>query len=106
MKPMKVGGNMGTKQPNDGLKGLLAETGWSETQLAREVNRVGSKAGTPLHYSQSSVSHWLTGTMPKKQVRVFVWKRCPASWRGPSRMRRQGFQPKAHPLPTSTPLKD
>ncbi|MGH4034164.1 hypothetical protein ACQB60_35185 [Actinomycetota bacterium Odt1-20B] len=49
---------------NSALERLLAETGWTEEQLAREVNRAGQEAGLDLRYDRTSVSHWLRGRQP------------------------------------------
>ncbi|WP_327270061.1 hypothetical protein OG233_26260 [Streptomyces sp. NBC_01218] len=57
---------------NEGLARLLGEAGWTGTQLASAVNRIGTEAGRPTAYEQSSVSHWLAGTMPRKAVRPVV----------------------------------
>jgi tetratricopeptide (TPR) repeat protein len=49
---------------NAAMRGLLAETGWTEARLAREVNTAGAEAGLALRYDRSSVSHWLAGRRP------------------------------------------
>lgn len=63
---------MAQKTPNQALARLLREANWSETQLASAVNRVGTEVGRPTKYSQSAVSHWLSGTMPRKETRAAV----------------------------------
>ncbi|MFD5127238.1 tetratricopeptide repeat protein [Streptomyces olindensis] len=63
---------MAERKPNTKLARLVDESGWTETQFAREVNRLGTEAGTPLRYDQSAVSHWLAGTMPQRKVRGFI----------------------------------
>ncbi|MDT3397482.1 tetratricopeptide repeat protein [Streptomyces sp. B1866] len=60
------------KQPNAALAALLRAVGWSESRLAREVNRVGTEARTRLRYAQPSVSHWLAGSVPREQVRPLI----------------------------------
>ncbi|MBZ4320882.1 hypothetical protein [Streptomyces huiliensis] len=57
---------------NTGLAALLDQARWSRGQLAMAVNRMGTEAGLPLRYDQSAVSHWLSGTMPREQVRPLV----------------------------------
>lgn len=58
------------KTPNEGLARLLREANWTETQLASAVNKVGTEVGRPSRYDQSAVSHWLSGTMPRKEARA------------------------------------
>ncbi|KIF68269.1 regulatory protein [Streptomyces sp. AcH 505] len=57
---------------NLGLAALLDEADWSRTQCALAVNRAGQEAGMALHYDQSAVSHWLSGTMPRAKVRPVI----------------------------------
>lgn len=63
---------MGAKAPNEGLRRALDESRWSQAQLAMAVNRIGAEAGVPLRYDESAVSHWLSGTRPRKNVRPFI----------------------------------
>lgn len=60
------------KTPNEGLARLLREANWSATQLANAVNRVGTEVGRPTKYDQSAVSHWTSGTMPRKEARAAI----------------------------------
>ncbi|MFF3173996.1 hypothetical protein ACFVQ0_15345 [Streptomyces sp. NPDC057900] len=60
------------KQRNAGLKDLLGQAQWSETQLAQAVNRLGTEAGMRLTYSQSTVAHWIRGTQPTERVRPLI----------------------------------
>lgn len=46
------------------LRRLLAETGWTEQQLASAVNATGAETGLTLRYDRSAVSHWLAGRRP------------------------------------------
>ncbi|GAA2959606.1 MULTISPECIES: hypothetical protein [Streptomyces] len=57
---------------NTGLAALLEEAVWSRTQLANAVNRMGAQLGMPLKYDHSAVSHWLSGTQPRQQVRRII----------------------------------
>jgi transcriptional regulator with XRE-family HTH domain len=50
--------------PNPSLRRLLTEAGWTEQQLAREVNATGAETGLTLRYDRSAVSHWLAGRRP------------------------------------------
>ncbi|MFD4557494.1 tol-pal system YbgF family protein [Streptomyces sp. NPDC058469] len=63
---------MGGREPNTALSRLLAESGWTFSQFAMAVNRVGTESGAPLRYDDSAVSHWLDGTIPRKVVRPFI----------------------------------
>ncbi|MFF4503698.1 hypothetical protein [Streptomyces sp. NPDC001401] len=58
--------------PNQVLRALLAEAGWSGAQLAREVNSLGIAQGTPFHYDRTSVAHWLSGSCPRPPVPSLV----------------------------------
>ena len=61
-----------TRTPNCGLAALMAEAHWGNGQLARAVNRAGVESGLALSYDESAVSHWLGGTVPRRQVRPVV----------------------------------
>ncbi|AJE83125.1 hypothetical protein SLNWT_2749 [Streptomyces albus] len=63
---------MGKRTPNARLAALLGEAKWTHGQFAMAVNRMGTETGTPLRYDESAVSHWLDGTVPRKQVRPLV----------------------------------
>ncbi|MGW5678345.1 tetratricopeptide repeat protein [Streptomyces sp. NPDC003860] len=60
---------MGKRESNAGLARLIREAGWTHAQLARQTNLVGTEANTPLRYDESSVTHWLGGTMPREGAR-------------------------------------
>lgn len=60
------------RTPNHALARALEQAKWSRTQLAGAVNRTAAEDGHPLHYDQSAVSHWISGTMPRAQVRPFI----------------------------------
>ncbi|MFI1825326.1 tetratricopeptide repeat protein [Streptomyces sp. NPDC020412] len=60
---------MGKRESNAGLARLIRETGWTHAQLARHTNSVGTEANTPLRYDESSVTHWLGGTVPREGAR-------------------------------------
>ncbi|MFR9725836.1 hypothetical protein ACL02R_21080 [Streptomyces sp. MS19] len=60
------------REPNTALGRLIEQAGWSRTQVARAVNRMGAEVGVELRYDQSAVSHWLSGTVPRVVVRPLV----------------------------------
>lgn len=60
------------RTPNQTLRLLLAEAGWSGAQLARQVNTLGAERGTPLHYDRTTVAHWLAGSRPRPPVPALV----------------------------------
>lgn len=93
---------MSKREPNGNLKRLLDETGWTESQLAREVKRVGTEAGTPLRYGQSAVAHWLGGTMPQSKVRRFILEALTRRLKRPITLAESGF-PATAPLPSARP---
>src|SRR5262245_20587125 len=56
------------KVPNRWLRGLLAEAGWTEDFLARQVNAVAAESGVVLRLDRRSVTHWLAGRRPRSPV--------------------------------------
>ena len=63
---------MESKAPNEGLRRIVNESRWSQAQFAMAVNRVRAEAGVLLWYDESAVSHWMSGTRPRKTVRPFI----------------------------------
>lgn len=63
---------MSTNKPNTGLERLYRETGWTLRQCAQAVNRVGTERGTPTRYRAPSVHQWLSGSMPRDDVRPLI----------------------------------
>ncbi|GGR71204.1 MFS transporter [Streptomyces aureoverticillatus] len=61
-----------TRTPNLDLERLLDQAKWSRSQFAIIVNRLGEEAGLALHYDQSAVSHWVSGTVPNPPVRRVI----------------------------------
>ncbi|MGW1764047.1 hypothetical protein ACWCQL_08160 [Streptomyces sp. NPDC002073] len=61
-----------SRTPNTGLRALLDQAGWSRSQLALIVNRVGAEAGLALTYGQPAVSQWIAGHQPRPQVRALI----------------------------------
>jgi transcriptional regulator with XRE-family HTH domain len=63
---------MATRIPNDRLRRLLDEAGWSGERLARAVNALGAEAGLGLQYRRASVGQWLSGMRPAPAVAALV----------------------------------
>ncbi|GHH17863.1 tetratricopeptide repeat protein [Streptomyces rubradiris] len=63
---------MTERRPNEGLKRLLAEAGWTLGQLATAVNRAGGEAGVSVRSDKSNVSKWLGGHTPVEKVRPLI----------------------------------
>jgi hypothetical protein len=61
---------------NETLRALLEETRWTNHNFAQAVNRVAAESGTSLHYDRTSVSHWLSGSRPRRPVPAFVAEAC------------------------------
>jgi len=58
--------------PNEALRALLAEAGWSGAELARRVNGVAAEAGLRLALDRRAVSFWLAGRHPRQPVPELV----------------------------------
>lgn len=54
--------------PNQALRRLLAEAGWSGARFAREINAAGAEHHRTLTYDRTAVAHWLAGTRPRAFV--------------------------------------
>ncbi|MEV6804352.1 tetratricopeptide repeat protein [Streptomyces sp. NPDC051132] len=63
---------MAERQPNEGLKRLLAQADWTLGQLASAVNRAGDEARVSVRSDKSNVSKWLAGTTPVEKVRPLI----------------------------------
>ncbi|MDH6121671.1 tetratricopeptide (TPR) repeat protein [Kitasatospora sp. GAS204A] len=61
-----------TRVPNQHLRALLAEAGWSGEELARAVNRAGAADGYRFRYDRTAVAHWLSGSRPAAPVPALV----------------------------------
>lgn len=59
---------MRSQVPNRTLRGLLAEAGWTEDFLARQVNAVAAESGIVMWLDRRSVTHWLAGRCPRSPV--------------------------------------
>lgn len=62
----------GPRLPNDRLRALLVEAGWTGGDLARGVNAVATEAGLRLEYRRASVAQWLAGGQPRPPVPELV----------------------------------
>ncbi|MEV6956236.1 hypothetical protein [Streptomyces sp. NPDC051183] len=61
-----------SRTPNFGLQTLLEQAGWSRSQLALIVNRIGAESGLALKYGQPAASQWAAGHQPRTQVRAIL----------------------------------
>ncbi|MFD8147894.1 hypothetical protein [Streptomyces sp. NPDC059708] len=61
-----------SRTSNTGLTTLLEQAGWSRSQFASIVNRVGAEAGLALTYGQPAVSQWVAGHQPRARVRALI----------------------------------
>ncbi|MCX4526432.1 MULTISPECIES: hypothetical protein [unclassified Streptomyces] len=61
-----------SRTPNTGLPVLLDQAGWSRSQFASIINRLGAEAGMSLKYGQPAVSQWVAGHEPRAQVRALL----------------------------------
>lgn len=53
---------------NIALRAAIEEAGWTLAQTASAVNAVGAENGLKLYYDRTAVSHWLAGTVPRKDA--------------------------------------
>lgn len=58
--------------PNDQLRLLLAEVGWTGQMVAGKVNELGAEARVSLSYQRASVTQWLSGVRPRPPVPELV----------------------------------
>ncbi|MGX2995506.1 hypothetical protein JNUCC64_14610 [Streptomyces sp. JNUCC 64] len=91
------------RTPNPSLARLLDEAGWTRTQLAQQVNRLGPQAGLRLTYDRTAVAHWIAGTAPRPQVRVLIVEALSARLGRPVTHAEAGLAPAARPVPTGEP---
>lgn len=57
---------------NTRLAALQREARWTNGELAREVNRLGTLHGLHLAYDRTAVAHWLSGSRPRPPVPALV----------------------------------
>jgi tetratricopeptide (TPR) repeat protein/transcriptional regulator with XRE-family HTH domain len=60
------------RAPNQSLRELLGEAGWTGQALASAVNDLGVETGLRLHYDRTTVAHWLSGSRPRPPVPELV----------------------------------
>ncbi|MEO3974476.1 hypothetical protein [Streptomyces sp. CAU 1734] len=58
--------------PNSRLRLLLADAGWTGTQLAQATRRVAGEHGRQLACDRSSVSRWLAGAQPRPPAPAYL----------------------------------
>ncbi|WP_327169906.1 hypothetical protein [Streptomyces subrutilus] len=63
---------MPNKTRNARLAALQQEAQWTNGDLAREVNRLGTLHGLRLTYDRTAVAHWLSGSRPRPPVPALV----------------------------------
>jgi hypothetical protein len=88
--------------PNVCLESLFRETGWTLRQMAQAVNRLGTECGLPLKYREPSVHQWLSGHLPKENVRSLIVEALSRRLGRPVSHREAGFPPH-HVSPNTFP---
>ncbi|WP_425608614.1 tetratricopeptide repeat protein [Streptomyces albipurpureus] len=63
---------MTSRESNIRLKLLLKEAGWTNQQVIHAVSKVGAEHGMCIRYTRQSVSQWVKGHMPQKEVRPLI----------------------------------
>lgn len=81
------------RTPNQALRVLLAEAGWSGADLARAVNALSAAEGTALHHDRTTVAHWLAGSHPRPPVPSLVAEVLSRRLRRPVRVQDTGLTP-------------
>ncbi|MGW6785354.1 hypothetical protein [Streptomyces sp. NPDC054987] len=88
--------------PNSALATLLEQAGWSRSQFASIVNRLGSEAGLTLKYGQPAVSQWVAGHQPRAQVRALIIEAFERKLARPVSYVEAGFVPPGGPAQADT----
>lgn len=81
------------RTPNPALDRLLEQARWTRTQLAQQVNRLGTEAGLHLTYDRTAVAHWIAGTLPKHEVRPLILEALSTRLGRPVTYAEAGLQP-------------
>jgi hypothetical protein len=90
------------REPNERLRALLAESGWTGQGLARAVNAVGAELERRLRYNRASVAHWLAGVRPRPPVPELIAEAFSRKLGRPITVRAVGFAEPGHgPAPGS-----
>ncbi|MBB5938803.1 tetratricopeptide (TPR) repeat protein [Streptomyces zagrosensis] len=63
---------MPPSEPNGKFERLYQETGWTLRQLAQDVNRIATEAGSPTKYQAQSTYQWCNGHIPARAVRPLI----------------------------------
>ncbi|MEU9744326.1 hypothetical protein [Streptomyces niveus] len=63
---------MATRTPNDKLRHLVAESGWTYEAVARAVRAVAAECGSELRTNKSTVEHWIAGVKPAAHTGRFL----------------------------------
>lgn len=84
---------MGDRRPNEGLRRLHRETGWTLRQFALAVNRVATERGKPTRYEPPSVHQWLAGHLPRDETRPLILEALARSLHRPVTHTEAGFPP-------------
>ncbi len=79
--------------PNDHLRRLLAQSGWTAHSLAQAVNTLGAQSGVRLTYDRTSVAHWLAGSRPPAPVPDLVSRALSKRLRRPVGTHETGLDP-------------
>lgn len=91
---------------NTRLAALQQEAGWTNGDLAREVNRLGTLHGLRLAYDRTAVAHWLSGSRPRPPVPALVaeilsrrlGRLVTPEWAGLASPRQAASSSTAHPI--------
>lgn len=63
---------MTTRTPNDKLRDLVAESGFTYEALAKAVRAVAAECGVVLRTNKSAVEHWIAGATPRGDTGHFL----------------------------------
>lgn len=82
---------VGDRRPNESLKRLYRESGWTLRQFTQEVNKIGTERGTPTRYQSPSAHQWLDGHLPREDVRPLIVEALARRLRKPITHTQAGF---------------
>lgn len=60
------------RTPNDKLRDLVAESGWTYEALAKAVRAVAAECGATLRTNKSAVEHWIAGARPQSETSRYL----------------------------------
>ncbi|WP_328913180.1 MULTISPECIES: tetratricopeptide repeat protein [unclassified Streptomyces] len=84
---------MGDRRPNEGLRRLHRETGWTLRQFALAVNRLATERGRPTRYEPPSVHQRLAGHLPRDEARPLILEALARHLHRPVTHAEAGFPP-------------